>query len=75
MKKKIAKKAAIKNTPQKIWADELIVIVRELMAAARDDEVKGGGDPADFEVIEKNLELQQVRFDAHMEKFFRQFES
>lgn len=51
--------------------DKLRVLIREFADAKVADSWKGGGDPADIEVMELNLKLRTALLMAHIEKMER----
>jgi|HubBroStandDraft_2_1064218.scaffolds.fasta_scaffold1777506_2 hypothetical protein len=52
----------------------LVSLIQEYGHACRADEMKGGGDPAEFELIEKELELTTLKVNVHIEKMKRDLE-
>lgn len=72
MKKK--KKATPMPTRQeKMWLD-LGSLIENYAEASRADEVKGGGDPACFEVVELDCQLARAKLNAHIDMMQREFE-
>lgn len=65
-----AKKSGPKK-PADSW-ETLRELIAEYAEAYVADSWKGGGDPADFEVIEARLKLQTALLSAHIEKMERE---
>lgn len=56
-----------------MW-EQLMEYIRQYRDAAINESWKGGGDPADIPVIDKQLELQEALLENHIEKMRREFE-
>lgn len=54
--------------------NHLRVLIRNHAIAVRDDEMKGGGDPADVELIEARLKVAELELDGHIHKMYRHYE-
>lgn len=63
-----------KRTKKKpdLWA-ELQQFIANYVDAAIADSWKGGGDPADCEVIEARFKLAHLELQAHIEKMHREY--
>lgn len=59
------------HKPLDPW-EGLIELIQAYGDACRADETKGGGDPADFDVIEKECELATLKVNSYIEKMKRQ---
>lgn len=49
----------------------LVGLIAQYGEMCRADEMKGGGDPADAQVIEAEFALAQARLNAHIDKLRR----
>lgn len=77
VKKKTNKAPAVpawKERQAKMW-DELNELIVAYSEACRADETKGGGDPNDYDVIEAEHTLAQLKLEAHITKMRREFET
>ncbi len=63
------KQAAPKSNP---LFQELTRLIADYAQASVDESWKGGGDPADVEIIELELELARAKLNAHLEKMRRE---
>ena len=52
--------------------DVLRRLIRMYGNACRMDEMKGGGDPADYDAIETEMKLARMRLESHITKMERE---
>jgi len=78
--KKTATEAAVEKTRIALKVDgkdafeTLEQLISAYAEATMQDSWKGGGDPADIPLLEKELELAQLRLTTHIEKMKQELE-
>jgi len=57
-----------RSNPKTADWNQLRSLVERYAEASRADEMKGGGDPEEYEIIEKELELARMKLELHISR-------
>lgn len=75
VKKRVKKKApAAPAVPKSVSFELLLDLIKEHVEVSIAESWKGGGDPDDMPVLEKELELSGLRLATHIERMRRYYE-